>query len=721
MISLSTRAKEAIKTALAMVIVFAIAFQLGWESPMWAAFAVMVLSLPTIGMSLNKTVLRIAGTLLAVCFGLLYFGLFPQDRWLLFGLYSLHLGVCVYMLTGKKNQYFWHVLGFVTLTIITHTSGTSEGAFQTAMARLEENGLGILAYSLIAVFLWPRRSMGQLEETSRKLFATQGQLYRTYRDLMAGQGTAEESQSLRMQEATLLPKVGITLAAAEVDSHEVFALRHQWRNFHNLSENLREGLERWRQTFPEIQSLDLPGLLPNLEPFLSQLDLRFEEIERLLAGEVPARSPSAITLAIDKDKVRALPPFQCAAVVVTKSELERLEVLTRSLFDCVLGLSEDHPSVSIPPKEEAPHGGLVIDPDRFMASVRMVALLWIAFLIWIYVDDLPGGVTFVYMTVIFGQASVLAGVSARTMFMPCALGSLCWGVVYVFVMPHLSGFAELGLLIFSWTFAVFYLLSEPRQGMAKLGAMLPFLAFTNLQNQQTYDFAVYATAAAMLLLVISLIVASEYLFTSPRPEKVFLRLHARFFRHSEFLMSHLASDWGEKQRLAGFWKTAYYHNDLLELPATLAKWGKQIDYRTFPNNTPEQVQALVTSLQDLAYKIKALEDAREYPQAEVLVSQLRDDLRTWRVKVEDQFHGWSEDPTAKPGEDLQARLAVKLDSMEARVKEIMDLAPQGELIDEDCKHFYQLLGSYRRLAEAVVGHARLAERFDFGQLREARF
>jgi len=35
MISLSTRAKEAIKTGLAMVIVFAIAFFFGWNDPKW--------------------------------------------------------------------------------------------------------------------------------------------------------------------------------------------------------------------------------------------------------------------------------------------------------------------------------------------------------------------------------------------------------------------------------------------------------------------------------------------------------------------------------------------------------------------------------------------------------------------------------------------------------------------------------------------------------------
>ena len=126
------------------------------------------------------------------------------------------------------------------------------------------------------MFLWPRRSMGQLDDVSSKLFATQGQLYRTYRELMAGQGRPEESQPLRVQEATLLPQLGPTLEAAEADSHEVFALRQQWRHFHDLSKNLGEALERWRQSLPEIQPLDMTGLLPNLETFYSELDLRFE-------------------------------------------------------------------------------------------------------------------------------------------------------------------------------------------------------------------------------------------------------------------------------------------------------------------------------------------------------------------------------------------------------------------------------------------------------------
>ncbi len=59
--------------------------------------------------------------------------------------------------------------------------------------------------------------------------------------------------------------------------------------------------------------------------------------------------------------------------------------------------------------------------------------------------------------------------------------------------------------------------------------------------------------------------------------------------------------------------------------------------------------------------------------------------------------------------------------MEERVKETHVLGAQEDLNEEDYMNFYRLLGSFRSLSESVVGHARLAEQFDFGQWREARF
>ena len=88
-------------------------------------------------------------------------------------------------------------------------------------------------------------------------------------------------------------------------------------------------------SFAEIRSLDPNKLLPDLDAVSSQLDRRFEQIGRMLAGEAQAQPAQAIALTVDQDEMRALTHFQRAAVVVTRTQLENLERLSRSLFDCV--------------------------------------------------------------------------------------------------------------------------------------------------------------------------------------------------------------------------------------------------------------------------------------------------------------------------------------------------------------------------------------------------
>ena len=52
--------------SVAVTIAIAIALWMDWEKPYWAAFGVIMISLATTGQSLNKGVMRILGTLVAV-------------------------------------------------------------------------------------------------------------------------------------------------------------------------------------------------------------------------------------------------------------------------------------------------------------------------------------------------------------------------------------------------------------------------------------------------------------------------------------------------------------------------------------------------------------------------------------------------------------------------------------------------------------------------------
>ena len=718
---LSIRAKEAIKVALAVTVAMGIALWMDWEKPYWAGFGVIMISLPTEGQSLNKGAMRMLGTLVAVAVALTFLAWFPQQRWWFMTVVSLYVGFCAYMMTGRKRQYFWYASGFICVTIAVNAAN-SPTAFQIAVERTQETGTGILVYSLVSALLWPRSSRDALEDASRRLFAVQSQLYRAYRGLMRGEGKPEDSRAQRMQELRLLQQVEVLLNAAETESYEVWEVRHQWRLFHQQSTAVMETLGHWRTGLAEIESLDQQTLLPDLDAFYSELDRRFAQIERMLGGRAPDRMPQAVTLAVDKAAMRALTRFQEAAVVVTKSQLDRLEALSRSVFDCLRVLRGYGESASKPLREETPRRGIAIDPDRFQSVISVLATLWISFLIWVYVDP-PGHASFVYLSVVFIMVVKQIGISPKAILLPFTLATLFTGIPYVFVMPHLSGYGELGLMIFGVTFAIGYLFSEPQQALAKMAGLALFARFISVQNEQTYSFASYANGAVMVMLVGALLFAMAYIPTNPRPERAFLRLLRRFFRNAEFLISGLAPDGQRLKGITGRWRAVFYQNDLLELPGKLAACGQKIDYRALPANAPEQVQALVSSLYVLAFQIKDLVDAHGYPQAKLAEKHLLDDVRAWHQVIEARLQRRADDPTQfiEPSTEVRKRLADRLARLEASIEEMFAQSGKGELSTADCKNLYRLLGSYRGLSEAAIGYAQLAEGMKWAQWREERF
>lgn len=208
-----------------MVIAYGIALGMGWENPRWAGFAVAMISLSTAGQSLNKGVLRMLGTFMAAAVALTLIALFAQERWWFMVALSVYLGICTYMLMGKTFQYFWYVSAFVCLIIAVDGGPSAETAFQTAMLRTQETGMGILVYSLVSVFLWPQSSGGSLKTVTTQLFETQHRLYQTYRGPISTAGMPKETQSLRMQEVQLLSQFAVTLGGAETESYEVWEVR----------------------------------------------------------------------------------------------------------------------------------------------------------------------------------------------------------------------------------------------------------------------------------------------------------------------------------------------------------------------------------------------------------------------------------------------------------------------------------------------------------------
>src|SRR5210317_174008 len=94
--TVTRKAKEATKTALAMTLAYWIALSQGWEKPMWAGVAAAFVSLGTIGQSFDKATLRMVGTFVAAGVSFALLGCFAQDRWAFMLGLSAWAGYCTY-------------------------------------------------------------------------------------------------------------------------------------------------------------------------------------------------------------------------------------------------------------------------------------------------------------------------------------------------------------------------------------------------------------------------------------------------------------------------------------------------------------------------------------------------------------------------------------------------------------------------------------------------
>lgn len=722
--NLSRHAKESIKTALAMTIAYGIALSMNWDNPKWAGFAVAMVSLATIGQSLNKAALRMAGTLVGMAVALLLIALFAQDRWPFIVFLSLWIGLCTYMMGGARHQYFWHVCGFVCTIICMSAGPDSANAFAIAVLRTQETGLGILVYSLVSILLWPVSSRTEFEASVSNLASTQHRMYTSYLALMQGKGDAAVAQSLRAEAMQQQAQFSQLLDAAEGDSYEVRELRAVWCRYRGQVKDLAETLEQWREGFTELQALDMDRLLPNLASFTAELDRRFVQIEGMLAGQRPETRPAAAELLLDMELIHALPHFHKAALAVTRRRLLHLEALTRSLFDNIMELRSfgDAAAVNDESLTASGESGFIPDPDRLTAAFRAMLTLWLAWFTLTYVNDVPGGTGLVIMGVSIGMAlATMPQLAVSKLFMPVANSILFAGCLYIFVMPKLSSFSGLGLLIFAATFAICYVYAAPQKMLGRAIGLALFISIAGISNDQSYSFLVVANTAMMFAILLLIFAIAAYIPFSPRPERAVLRLLGRFFRSSEYLMANMRGEPGDAPGRLERWRTALHARDLAGLPQKVGVWTRFIDTRALPGTETAQVQSIVTRLQALANRVQELIELRGSPQAEFLLQELLADFHAWHLGVQDTLRRLSQDPATGDPEAFRGKLDAVMMRLETRIREALDRAPENRISDREAENFYRLLGAYRGVSEALVDYARSASGIDWERWREERF
>ncbi len=728
---LSTRAREAIKVGIAIVIGYYVALQLDWLSPTWVAISIAFISLPTAGQSLAKGFQRMGGTILAFVVGLFYLGLFPQDRWPFILSITPYLFFVAYMVTGKKNQYFWFVAGFVTLMITTAGPGSSEHAFYFAAYRALETMIGIVIWTLVSLFIWPRSNLGELKLLTHDLMSRNRDLVRRYRTRMTGVGTDDDGegdegeplQVIRDQAGRLTVQLEQTINAAAAESYEVYEVRKLWQRLSALSLSAIEVLDRIDAGLDDLPQSDLKESLPKAKALFDELDARFTEARAVLGGEEPSRSCEEIPVVIDDATLAQLDHFRRAAVEVTRNELEQFDELVREIVDCardIRGYQSETESTYTAEKDSrlfsAPFGLPVIDSDRVRGAAMVTLSMWVGYLLWIFVDP-PGHLSWYQFVPNIALIAIQTPQAKPTLLKPFFFAYLAGLGAYVFIMPQLVTFWQLGILIFAFAFAAAYFLSP----MGRVALFLALFNMLGIENQQTYDFASAANTFLFTMLALMVLFALAYVTRSARPEKAILNMVSRFFRSCEFLLSCLGAERMESKSWLDRYRRAWYLHELRSLPGKLHNWGRQIDPKKFPKATPGQIEDMIACFQVLVYRLEDLIETRQAPQAEVLVRELIEDVRAWRIVIVDGCRQFAKDPTPDFEGDLRDRLKTRLANLNRRIEETLNTVGDGEISQQERENFYRLLGSFRGFSEAALAYADSAVAIDWDQFREERF
>ena len=342
--------------------------------------------------------------------------------------------------------------------------------------------------------------------------------------------------------------------------------------------------------------------------------------------------------------------------------MRELDRISRSLFAAARDIREGGTTTAAAEASSGTNAFFILDPDRLANVARFLTIMWLAFLAVIYINDIPGGTGVVSMSGALGIAFAnLPQVPISKMYAPVAASTLFGAALYFFIMPQLTGFIGLGLMIFAATFAICYLFAEPQQALGRTFGLALFLVIASISNEQTYSFLSVAVTAQMFAIIFIILAATAHFPFRLTPDRVFLRLLGRYFRSSDYLISATRTGLAPPTSRLARWRRAFHAREVATLPAKLRVWAPHIDNWVLSKSTPEQINRLLNALQSLTFRLQQARKENGTRQAPFLMQALLDDIRTWHQALHAEFRRLAENPIlADEHEALRTRLSAKL-------------------------------------------------------------
>ncbi|MDP0495493.1 MAG: FUSC family protein [Verrucomicrobiota bacterium JB024] len=640
------------KASLAAVIAIGIAMGLGWERPYWAGISVLVATLPYIGASLEKGIMRLIGTLVAGVATYFICGAFPQNQLGYCAMLFAFLVFTGYMGTGKFYPYAFFLSGITVSIINAQVFNNLDELWPVVFFRVSEISLGVVVALVVNSLLWPQsasREMGrQMSTTLRdciRLFDHSTALYSGYGDKVPDSGKLSEKLS------GAFPKLRALLPQAMLDSSRfsnhrtslqgalqfmegtfvsvVTTLHSTQGDFprryqENLSEELRAYTDALRAELCALADFFAkPGPLPPTVAPAAHEALQ-QHLEGLRASDTPLRYELSDTTSF-------------MAYYANLAEIEHVVMLMRKAAVAILQPGRERREV----KERVRRHKAAWRPDmmRLKHGVKVGIAVLGALYLWLWTQH-PGGVPSVISASILIQKTLVASNQKSMLRLAgCLLGGTVAAFFLLTVTPHLETFEELAPVLFL-CFMVFSLINygPARYSYAGFQAFLAFLLMTSVSNQQ--DVSLEPGIERLMGIIFGFLICATVLrlIWPVIPEHQLRSTLKDFFKDCrDYLKLYTPQVLRGEAPIA---VVGSLETKLVDLPGTSQEWISQIGLHKSEEPQRGKYQHLALCLQGLRFRLQALERAIRRPMVPVLAHRMAPIMEELNIRLQetlDQF------------------------------------------------------------------------------------
>ena len=697
--------KFAIKTALSLTLAYLIPMALGWPQPQTAATTVMLIAATgLLSESLQKGLARIVGTVIGASIGLTLIALYPQDRMVYLFTASIAVSIAIYLYNAYQGDSSVFMLAAVVILMVFN-GGNAEGAFLYGVDRTFMTAFGVIIYSLVGSMLWPVKVVDNTMHLAAKV-----------------SNSCREAFSSLHSSAQLDPSPEDQLISDLLETSKAFQAHYV--SVRQDADGVKAYASEWltiEDSFIRLQSILISelrhkgGAQPDYNQYITDykehfnnIEHLFEDIEASWSGDRSALS-RPFTEVTQTEKLATDSGHIVIAAVAARAEmLSQLQKTLVTLLSATHSLMFERSALEPLTTAQGKSSFIWLDRENFKTAIRAFVTFWIATTVWIQFNP-PGGFMFVTLSVALIPLVSYTPVTPKLLYILFTLGFLFALPAYVFLLPTMTHWLELGLFLFAYAFFGFFVFPGPVAIFFLLG-----LFTLGIQNTMAYHFDVILIITLMFYMVCTMeVLALSFPFTS-KPQLLYYGSRQRFLLGCSSIIRHNhGNNWIDRilvrSRLAST-------GSLLN---RMQSWGANIDSAYFDGSSEESVTAFNRSCDILLGQLQALNAASQNCRHNPLIMAMRSQHKEQPIAELCQHLAHASEPEKIEADFEAAR--TRLNNIEQELDDFMQRQAHDNISREQWAEFYVNLHLQISILSSLDACAKTSAAINWSQLRDSRF